>query len=424
MSRALFVTQTHNVWGGMEQWLHHFSAWLQTRGWDVVVALPRGRRYNDADAYLRAHSHLRPIVLDVRDGTERSRVESLAGAIEQSRPDVVIPIASAAVFAAMARARAAGSEARLLVPIRSLDAGLFCNLAEHRGVVDEIVAVSRLIERMIGEMLPEERERIRYVRHGVRPAWRERAVSGPVLRVGFVGRLEESTKRVRDLAAFATELSRRGIAAEVHVYGSGPDESELRGAPVTQHGTCEQAELYERIYPSLDVLVLFSPAEGSPNAVYEAMQHGVVPVVSSFLGQRAEGIVRNGETGLVFAPGDIASAASAVERLAADREEWSRLSVAARAEVKNDTDVRMHSDWERILEATLARPAKPAAAALPVAQPGGALDRFLPSPLASRVRRALGRQFVHADGWGEWPGTAPTSPACLEQVRARLRKLD
>jgi glycosyltransferase involved in cell wall biosynthesis len=424
MSRVLFVTQTHNVWGGMEQWVHHFSHWLETRGWDVEAALPRGRRHNDPDAYLRAHPHLAPIFLDVRDGTERARVESLSRAIVRTRPDIVIPIASAAVFAAMGRARSAGSQARLLVPIRSLQPGLFCNIADHIGLVDEVVAVSRLIESMIGELLPEERERIAYVRHGVRPAWRARELAGAVLRVGFVGRLEQSTKRIADLAAVAAELSRRGVAAEVHVYGSGPDEQELGGAPVVLHGTFEQDELYERVYPSLDVLMLFSPAEGSPNAVYEAMQHGVVPIVSRFMGQRAEGIVRHGETGIVFPVGDVAAAASAVETLAADRKEWSRLSEAARAEVRTDTDVRMHSDWERILETTLARPPKPVRPLDALASPGGRLDRLLPSWLASRIRRVLGREFVHADGWGEWPGSASASPRCIEHVLARLSELD
>lgn len=424
MSRVLFVTQTHNVWGGMEQWVHHFSFWLKTRGWDVDAALPLGRNYNDPDAYLRAHPHLHPIILDVRDGTERTRVESLARAIARTRPDVVIPIASGAIFAAMARARVDGAKARLLVPIRSLHPDLFCNVAEHRGVVDQVVAVSRLIEAMIRELLPQDGDRIAYVRHGVRPARHERKAPGPVLRVGFVGRLEESTKRISDLAAVTAGLSLRRVPAEVHVYGSGPDEHLLRAVPAVLHGKVDQDELYDRIYPELDVLLLLSPAEGSPNAVYEGMQHGVVPVVSRFAGQRLEAIVRDGETGLVFPIGEIDSAVSAIETLASDRQTWSRLSASARAEVAMDTDIRMHSDWERILEATLARPAKEAPPVVPPVPLGGRLDRLLPPALSARVRRLLGREFIHSDGWGEWPGTAPASSRCVEHVLTRLRELD
>lgn len=427
MSRVLFVTQTHNVWGGMEQWLHHFSAWLQERGWDVHAALPRGRKYNDPDVYLRAHPHLRPIILDVRDGTERARVESLSRAIERSKADIVIPIGSGAVFAAVAKARAAGSAARLLVPIRSLHPNLFCNVVEHVALIDQVVAVSRLIEEVVVELLPDERERIAYVRHGVRPPRCERIAPGDVFRIGFVGRLEESTKRIFDLAALAAEIS--GPAVELHIFGNGPDRDELRkrleDTAVRFHGTLSQDELYARAYPSLDVLLLFSPAEGSPNAVYEAMQHGVVPVVSRYLGQAAEKIVRHGQTGFVFPVGDVAAAAQAVKKLAADRALRSRLSAAASAEVRADTDERMHADWENILKATLARSAKPLPEHLPeIAVPGGTLDHLLPSALAGGIRRVFGREFVHPDGWGEWPGTAPASLACIENVERRIRALD
>jgi glycosyltransferase involved in cell wall biosynthesis len=471
MPRVLFVTQTHNIWGGMEQWLHNFSAWLQDNvgrasarpddgderraearpTWEVLAALPRGGHFNDAYAYLRAHDHLKPIILDVRAGSARGRLQALTNAIVDSRADLVIPIASGTIFEAMRHARARGFEGRLIVPVRSLHPDLFCNLVDHADVVDRVVGVSRLIKALLREMLPGQH--VDYVRHGVRPAVAGRGLrvaseparadttpatsnqqpataaqqpttpdpqpatrNPPPLRVGFVGRLEQSTKRVFDLAA---------IDADLHIFGGGPDERELRERlpNATFHGVLSQEDLYERAYPNLDVLLLFSTTEGSPNAVYEAMQHGVVPVISRFLGQASEGIVRDGETGFTFDVGDVASAALAIERLDHDRELLESLSRAAQAEVANDTDERMHRDWERILRAALAIPPKKSNPPLPI-PPSGMMDRLLPTAVADLLRRLIGREFRHDDGWGEWPGTAPASRACIERVERRLRELD
>jgi len=416
MARILFVTQTHNVWGGMEQWLHHFSLWLQREGWEVFAALPRGARFNDPEAYLREHPHLRLVTLDVRAGTERTRVTRLAQAIRDVRPDIVLPIASGAVFDAVAMARTKGASPRLIVPVRSMHPDLFCNIAGRFEIVDQVVAISRLIEAVLRELLPAASDRLHYVRHGARPPHRSHFEGGGPLRAGFVGRIEESTKRVSDLASLADALD---DDVELHVFGSGPDEALLRHPRITMHGALSQQELYERAYPMLDALLLFSPAEGSPNAVYEAMQHGVVPVVARYAGQVSEAIVRDGETGMTFPVGDVAAAAAALRLLAGDRARHTALSVAAVAEVREDTDERMHRDWQRILERALALPPKGGAAVrLPRA---GRID-FLPPAIGDAIRRLRRPRAV--DGWDEWPGTAPAAGECVERVRALIARLD
>jgi len=58
-------------------------------------------------------------------------------------------------------------------------------------------------------------------------------------------------------------------------------------------GAMRRSDLYRTIYPRLDALVLPSAllSEGLPNAPMEAMIHGVVPVVSDFLGLREQGLL-------------------------------------------------------------------------------------------------------------------------------------
>lgn len=426
--RVLFLTQTHNVWGGMEQWLHNFTEWLQSHSeWDVRVGLARGARFNDPDAYLAAHPHMQPIVLDARAGTESSRIDAIVHAIEAFRPDLVVPIATAAVFPAIARARQRGAKARLLVPVRSQHPGLFVNLVDHVAIVDGVVAISRLIHRWFLEKLPAETDRIHYVRHGVKPPVRLRlAMPSQPLRVAFIGRLEPAIKRALDLVPFARALERNGASVDLHIFGDGPSEGELRHAigGAVFHGYTSQEQLYRSAYPNLDVVLLFSSEEGTPNVVVEAMQHGVVPVVSRYRGLAGERFVIDGETGLTFAVGDAEAAARLVTRLAQDRTELARLSDRAASIVASDTDIRMHRDWLAIFETTRSRPPKPAPSAIFAPPAAGRLERFFPAAVANRIRALSGRHAAHADGWSEWPGTLPVSGERIADVVADLERLD
>ena len=420
--RVLFLSQTHNVWGGMEQWLHNFTQWLQDHSeWDVRVGLARGARFNDPDAYLAAHPHIRPIVLDARAGTESARIDAIVRAIEAFDPELVVPIATAAVFPAIARARRRGMTARLLVPVRSLHPDLFVNIVDHFDLVDGVVAISRLIHRWFLEKLRDEADRIHYVRHGVKPPVVQR-MPGERLRVGFIGRLEPEIKRALDLIPFSRALRDENV--ELHVYGSGPSEEELRRAIgwAHFHGYAPQNVLYTTAYPQLDVVMLFSSEEGTPNVVVEAMQHGVVPVVSRYRGQAAEGFVVDGETGLTFGVGDAEEAARLVARLANDRELPARLSKNAADAVAGDSDVRMHRDWLAIFERVRSLPPKPAGSEFAV-PPAGRLERIVPAPVANAFR-ALLRPAQHADGWSEWPGTLPADRARVAEVLADLERLD
>lgn len=422
--RILFLTQTHNVWGGMEQWLHNFTLWLQQNtAFDVRVAVPRGRKFNDADAYLRAHSHMRPVILDVRVGTESVRVRRIVEAIESVDPDLIVPIATGDVFEAVAEAKRRAAKVRFVQPVRALVGELLANVVDYWPSIDGVVSISRLFDRFFREQFPAELERVYYVRHGVRPAFvqHDRAAA---LRVGFVGRIEPEMKRVFDLVPLAEGLASENV--ELHLFGSGPSENELRALlkSATFHGYRTQDELYREAYPHIDVIVLFSAVgEGTPNAIVEAMQHGCVPVIARYQGQAGEGFVVDGRNGFTFAPGDVATAAERIAALARDRALLEHLSNAAKADVANDTAERMHRDWVAIFEKTLALPQK-----LPRGRGrlvrSGRLERLFSPKGADTLRQVAHRYYPHSDGWGEWPGSVATTPERVQSVLADLDRLD
>jgi glycosyltransferase involved in cell wall biosynthesis len=422
MKRALFVTQSHNVWGGMEQWLHNFTFWLQEQpDWDVRVALPRGRRFNDPGAYVRAHPHIHPMVLDVRVGSDSARVNAVVRAIETFEPHILVPIGSGATFPAVAEAKRRGSHVRFLPTIRGVVPALMANVVDFWPSVDGVVSISRFFDRYFREVLPaEDAARLHYVRHGAKPAFIAH-VDASQLRVGYVGRLAHDQKRVGDLIPFAVAA---GDAIELHIYGDGPAEAELRaGLPrAIFHGYQSQDDLYRNAYPNLDVLVLFSDTEGTPNAVCEAMHHGVVPVIARYFGEAGEDFVAHGRSGFTFRSADVAQAAAYIRALAHDRALLRALSDEAKRSIAPDTNVRMHRDWVALFERTLALPPK-IAPAIPIER-GGRLDRLLPAGMADRIRAMAGRKFPHIDGWAEWPGSVPVSAARQAEVMETLVRLD
>jgi glycosyltransferase involved in cell wall biosynthesis len=423
MKRLMFVTQTHTVWGGMEMWLDRFARWMLDRGWDVVAGLARGARYSDPGKYAAAHPHLRGVIMDAAVGTESARVAAITQAIRRVGPDVVIPIGIGSIFPAMAREKTT----RLVTPIFSYYPDWIANVIESFDVVDMAVPNARLLDAYLRGVASSER--VRLVRQGVPAATRPRQPRDPAhLRVAYAGRIEESSKRVLDLADLADMIRHRGLPVELHIYGDGPDLPALKtsvGSRAVFHGFTDVDVLYRDVYPRLDAIVLFSPAETGPNVNYEAMQNGVVPVSSRFLGYAAEGVLKDGQNALTFEVGDVAAAADHLAALAANRSLLDRLSAAAVASVAGFTDRDMYAGWEQVVEEVTERPMRTASSAAPAHSPDGRLARAgLPPQTADALRRLFGRRSAHKSGWEEWPGTQPVAAGASSQIMRELERLE
>jgi glycosyltransferase involved in cell wall biosynthesis len=85
------------------------------------------------------------------------------------------------------------------------------------------------------------------------------------------------------------------------------------------------------------------------------MHQGTPVVATTSVGAVAGGLVRDGETGLVVAPGDPTALAAAIGRLLSDAPLRERLGTGARAAVVNYTYDAMLAAFDRAL-ATAIRP--------------------------------------------------------------------
>lgn len=407
--RVLFCTQTVHVWGGIEVWLDEIAPFLAAHDWDPIVGLARGRKFHDPEAYRKAHPHLNTVEIDGRLGTREARVAALRKTLREVRPDVVVPINIADAMEAVAREKLEGSDVRLLVMLRAIRPhGEVEDYRRWREFIDIAVGGNRLRRKLIASWSGIDEERIRYIPTGSRRKANATRTAKPAdrIRIAYVGRLEHGDKRAMDLAAVADALDRLGVAYDLQVAGDGPAREELQrhlGARATFLGKTSVDELYAKVFPSIDALLLFSTSEAGPQVVWQAMHYGVVPVVSAYRGLRAENVLRDGETALVFPIGDAELAAAHIARLA--RDESLLATIARAAERAVDPEYLLDHAFERWLRAfedavTLPR----ATGTLPPLAPSGVFERLhFPPRLANAARRLLGRLPEPREPGDEWP---------------------
>lgn len=169
-------------------------------------------------------------------------------------------------------------------------------------------------------------------------------------RVGYFGRLV-NVKGVHVLVESSKQLP-EGI--EVLIYGSGPQEAELR---LQAEGTCcrfmGQVEDVFEAMANVDVVVIPSLwLEAFPFSALEAMAVGK-PIIATDSGGLPEQ-VRDGETGLLVVRGDAIALAEAIGSLCNEREKCKQMGNKAREIQRTEFTVekfaeRVESVYESVL---------------------------------------------------------------------------
>ena len=248
--------------------------------------------------------------------------------------------------------------------------GIYRHLFEH---ADLLLPISEHWQRRLLDMGADP-GRTRVHRMGIdldRFPYRQRGVcEGGEFNVLTIGRLIEKKGIEYGLRAVAA-LAASGVPVRYSIVGDGPLRDELEGLAselgiagrVAFLGWKDQACVASLMKRS-DVLLAPSVTdaggdqEGIPVTLMEAMASGV-PVVST----RHSGIpelVISGETGLLLEERDVDGLFSALDRLWRNPREAARLSMAARARVAHEFDIRvlnarLESCYENLVSGSGAR---------------------------------------------------------------------
>lgn len=427
--RLLIVTPSAVLRGGVERIIESLASGLPARGFDVTVALARGARFHDPDRYRRAYPQLAAIEMPALTGTREERVRAVIDAVRTVSPSIVLNARVYDAFEALARLALRGSHVRNVVTVQAWEAGYIADLDLWRAWTDGIVTSGRMIARAATSIARIAPSRVRSIAGGVSAPSRRRIPSSGPLRIGYVGRIEQNQKRVLDLVEILDTIHARGIEFTFALAGDGPDRGRLLDAigtrpwrqVVVDHGWLETDDLYERVYPELDVFLHCAAFEGVTIAPREAMVHGAVPVISRFPGLETEGIFLHERNSLTFEVADVPAAAAHIGHLALDRALLERMSRDAAASQQGELSEDGAIDaWAAFFREILELP-KMRGLEIPSAPPDGKLSSLLGESLALKLRRWSGRRHPHLEAGGEWPHTGRgIDPERFERVQTAM----
>ncbi len=366
--RVLLLITTSDV-GGTESFLANLAAGLDRRRFDpVVCSLCRPGRIAEQIAAAGTPVETLGMSPRARPWELIGGVLQLARLIGQHEIDLVQALLYRANMMAALAARMAWRRVvivggqRSLTPMTGHRAAL--GVRWTRRLVEATVAVSHAVKEEIVRTENLDPERVTVIGNAVdgerfipgdRLAARQPLGLDPnALIVGGVGRLTEAKgfEHLLEAAARAGEIS-----LQVVLLGDGPrleamaKRAEDLSITDRVHFLGRRDEL-ENVYPAMDIFVLSSLREGSPNVLLEAMACGL-PVVATSVGGVPE-LIDDDVEGLLIPPGDSDALAGAFRRLAADPSLRHRLGQAARKRVERELTlermvVKHQELYERLL---------------------------------------------------------------------------
>jgi len=156
----------------------------------------------------------------------------------------------------------------------------------------------------------------------------------------FLGRLNRD-KGVLDLAKAVVAVS----GHMPHLLLVGPDEGGLKTEVQKITAACagyihfvDYTDKPERYFAAADIFCLPSYREGFGSVIIEAAACALPAIGSNIYG--ISDAIKNGETGVLFQPGDITALGLAIEQMVGDSEERNRMGQAALLRARNSFSVK------------------------------------------------------------------------------------
>ncbi len=343
--RILQVGSGCGGWGGIERYIAYLTNGLIDRGHEIHVACPAGSQldvrcagihHDIAQPYLYRPTAVLPINRLVRD-VQFDLIHF------HYRKDFILP-----TWAAMM-----GTKAPRIMTRHVPSTWNWWKSSNYRRTFHHFISVSEAIRKDLIENCKIPASKITTAHAGCPPNTTEyeRADSNK-FRVGYFGRLV-NVKGVHVLIEAAKQLP-EGI--EVLIYGSGPQEEELRALA---DGTCcnfmgQVADVFEAM-ANVDVVAIPSLwLEAFPFSALEAMAVGKSIIATDSGGLPEQ--VRHNETGLLVPKNDAVALSRAICSLASDRSNCADMGNRGREIQRTEFTVEKFAERvEAVYESVLAQ---------------------------------------------------------------------
>jgi glycosyltransferase involved in cell wall biosynthesis len=415
--KILFFTPSAYILGGVQDWLADLVPGIRGEGHDVSVAVPDGV-FHCFESYRKAYPGLACISLRNPTGSQEGRIQCILNCISSAEPDLIVGVNIAALYPAVARLRLLGAiVGKLVITLHAIEADYLEDLRKFRPIIDAVVVTNRLTGALVAQQSLIPHERILYAPYGVKMPMPKlpMTISVDLLRIAWVGRFEQTQKRVHDLVSILKQLDNISFPFSLSLAGDGPETNSLkeqlqpwiRTGQVRWLGRLDKQQLKHQVYDQSDVLLITSSWETGPIVAWEAIAAGLVIVSSRYVGSGAERALKDGQTALLFSVGDCEAAASALAKLLDTNLRTSLANSALEMVRQRYSDSASLAAWLKAFSIITELPPLPMDyaefARFAATVPSGRFDSWLGVTRAEYLRRFLGLSFRHLSAGSEWP---------------------
>ena len=314
--RLFVIAPSAHSLGGVQVWLGYLIPGLRKLGWEVVLGLTRGKTH-DPDEYLKTYPEDHVVTIESKTGSKEGRVRAVEKTIQSVSADIVVSVNIADVYLAANRLKKANkTDARIIATCHGVQNSFLDDYRMFADTIDGVISTNRLTQALVTRVSGIEAGRSFYAPYGVQWASqakpeKEGTAGIPQLTVAFVGRFQESQKRISDMLAILEGFIHRHPATSVLIAGDGPERNEVENwvnkqasQKISYLGNLAPSDLLSRVYDKADVLLVTSSWETGPIVAWEAMSQGIALVTSRYVGSSQEGSLVDGENCLMFDVGD------------------------------------------------------------------------------------------------------------------------
>ena len=355
--RILFIAPSGYLLGGVQDWLYTTVLGLRERGHIVKVGVPNGYFHN-GKRFNRHFSGLKAEFFTNRSGTNEGRIRGLERFLRKNKTDIIVGVNIGNLFEAISRQRN-NRHAKFVMTVHAIEHNYFQDMKQYKRLISGVIVtnkVSALLAEKAGNM---DKSKVYYAPYGVdqqRKSVDNRKSNMP-LTIAWVGRLEQSQKRVRDIIEILKCLDQNSIAYKLRIAGDGPERNSLlrdmstwiREGKVEFCGVVKKDDM-SSFYKKHHILLITSQWETGPIVAWEAVMSGLVIVTSAYIGSKAEQTLVDERTALMFDVGDTSGAATQIVRLK-NEELRQSLNSNAKEIVEKKYSVEASLDaWEEAFE--------------------------------------------------------------------------
>ena len=212
----------------------------------------------------------------------------------------------------------------------------YAPVKHYRKFLTRAIGVSDEICRKYTDECGVPPENVDWIPYGV-----ETSATAPVtnskgpLKLVFVGRFDNTQKRIADVVKIIKQLTEEGIDFTFDLVGDGEEmasvrselAAEIESGRVVLHGWVDSAQVIEVMRRS-EVFILASAYEGFCISLTEAIANGCCPIVTDIRSGNKQ-LVREAESGFIVDIGDIDGFIGRIKLLSEDRELLARMRTAA-----------------------------------------------------------------------------------------------